>query len=139
MGYQLSNNKDFLKKNTKHTHTHIYYTQSCREPSRNVLAIKEYSTNIVIYAVHYFFTREINGDDAIKYGDGSYHMLLLPLPYLPRCPLLLFLLVKRRVEQFVYSERPTGPTLTRKQCVLEWVPGTDDATGAAVEYLNNFV
>lgn len=47
-------------------------------------------------------------------------MLLLPLPYLPRCSLLLFVLVKRRVEQSFFTLRPTGPTLTRKLCVLEW-------------------
>jgi len=44
----------FLKKeHNTHTHTYVYsHTQSCGEPSRNVLAIKEYSTNIVTYAVH---------------------------------------------------------------------------------------
>lgn len=39
-----------------------------------------------------------------KCGDGSYHTLLLHLPYLPRCSLLLFVLIKRSVQHFFYSE-----------------------------------
>jgi len=59
----------------------------------------------------------MNEDDAIKCGDGSYHTLLLPLPYLPRCSRLLVVLVKRSVEHFFLLWDPPGLHLPGS-CVL---------------------
>jgi hypothetical protein len=40
----------------------------------------------------------------------------LPLPYLPRCSLLLFVLVKRSVEHFFYSETHRAYTYQEAVC-----------------------